>query len=166
MLDLIRSTLFSTVVILGLLLIACESQPAEAPFVQSADGLTGYLGVAPSAILETVAPTQAIRHMHASQSTGDAHLTVAIFADPTGARVEDAVVDAVIRGNRHRGGRRLRLEPMRINDTITYGAFVSLARNDRYHIDVVVRRPGSSGAAHLKFVFDASGLPSADIGPG
>jgi hypothetical protein len=144
-------------------LAACQEQPAEAPFVQSADGLTGYLGVVPRAIVQVHAPEHEERRMHASEPRGGAHLVIAIFDDATGDRVEDAAVEAIVRGDRHRAGRRLRLEPMRIEGALTYGGFISLARNDRYHINIVVRRAGLNRDAYLRYVFDAASLPAADI---
>jgi hypothetical protein len=117
--------------------------------------VTGYLGVVPSAVVRAEHSESAL---HPSAPTGDAHLIVALFDAGTGARIQDAAVEAVVRGERHRALRRIRLEPMRINDTVTYGGFVSFARNDRYHVNVIARRPGSE-ETQLQFVIDARALP-------
>ncbi len=144
--------------------VACAPEPEEASFVQSADGLTGYLGVVPRAVVLDHAPGHEERRMHPSQPTGDAHIVVAIFDDATGERVENAAVEAVVRRDGHPGPQRLSLDRMRIEDTITYGGFLSVAPTGLYHVDVAVRRPGSDGETHLRFVFDAEGLPSGGAG--
>lgn len=139
---------------------SCAPEAEEAFFVQSADGLTGYLGVAPRAVVLDHAPQHEERRMHPGEPTGDAHLVVAIFEDATGERVEDAAVEAEVRRDGHPGVQNLRLERMRIEDTVTYGGFLSVAGRGLYHVDVAVRRPQSEGETHLRFVFDAEGLPA------
>ncbi|MBY0563877.1 MAG: hypothetical protein K2P58_06795 [Hyphomonadaceae bacterium] len=129
-------------------------------FVQTADGVTAYLGVTSSALIAAHAPDHAERRMHAGRGTGNAHVMVALFDAETGARIEDAAVDASLRGERHRGSRQLRLEPMRIENVVTYGAFTTLGR-DRYHLTIKARRPDRP-PARLTFVYDAAALPLPD----
>lgn len=139
---------------------ACNPAPSEGLFVQSADGLTGYLGVAPSAVVAAHPPEHAERRMHAAARSGNAHLLVALFDDSSGQRVEDAAVEAIVRGDRHGGARRVRLEPMRVDGALTYGGFTTLAA-ERYHVDVQVRVQGAPRVVHLRFILDAAALPSA-----
>lgn len=142
-------------------LTACAPAPShETMFVQTADGVTAYLGVAPSALIATHAPGHAERRMHTGLGTGNAHVMVALFDAETGARIEDAAVEATLRGERHRGSRRLRLEPMRIEEALAYGGFTTLAR-DRYHLAIEARRPDRP-PARLNFVYDAAALPLPD----
>jgi hypothetical protein len=138
---------------------ACQKSSHEPILEQSAEGLTAYLGVVPSAVVATHAPGHPERKMHPGER-GNAHVLVSIF-DGAGARVEDAAVDAVIRGERHRGGRRVRLRPMRIEGAVTYGAFVNLASNDRYHMDIAIRLGQSQHETRMRFFFDASSLATA-----
>ena len=140
----------------------CSQQVQEAPFVQSADGITGYLGVAPRAIIDTHAPQHEEQRMHAALPNGDAHLVLALFDTVSGQRIENAGVEAVVRSDRHGGAMRMRLEPMRIENALTYGAFMSLDTTTTYHIDVIVRRGSGDHATHLRFVFDARGLPARE----
>lgn len=72
-----------------------------------------------------------------------------------------AAVEAVIQGERHRAQRTIRLEPMRINGAATFGGLVSLAQNDRYHVDVLVRLPGNEREIRSQFLFDARGLAAS-----
>lgn len=147
--------------LLWLALAACTPpQPHETMFVQTADGVTAYLGVTPSALIAAHPPDHAERRMHAGLGTGNAHVMVALFDAETGARIEDAAVEATLRGERHRGARRLRLEPMRIEGALAYGGFTTLAR-DRYHLTIETRRQDRQ-PARLIFVYDAAASPLPD----
>jgi hypothetical protein len=153
--------LFIATLLLAALAACTPARPRhETMFVQSADGVTAYLGVAPSALIAAHAPDHAERRMHAGLGGGNAHIMVALFDAETGARIEDAAVDASLRGERHGGSRRLRLEPMRIEDAVAYGAFATLGR-DRYHLTIEARRPDRPTAL-LIFVYDAAALPLPD----
>jgi hypothetical protein len=139
-------------------LSACAaSRSHEPPFVQTADGVTAYLGIAPGALIAAHAPSFAERRMHAGVGGGNAHVMIALFDSDTGARIEDAAVEATLRGERHRRARHMRLEPMRIEDALAFGGLTTLAR-DRYHLTIEVRRPDRP-AARLIFVYDAAALP-------
>jgi hypothetical protein len=143
-------------VLLAALASACGEASRAPTFEQSAEGFTAYLGVVPSAVVAAHAPAHPERKMH-SGDRGNAHVLVSIF-DGAGARVEDAAVDAVLRAERHGGGRRIRLRPMRIEGAVTYGAFVNLAANDRYHLDIAIRRGHSQHETRMRFLFDAPSL--------
>ena len=134
---------------------ACGHPYEQATSRQSADGMTAYLGVMPAAVVRAHPPTHIEGSMHPSEPGGNAHLLVALFDDASGARIEDAALEATIRGERHPGSFQLRLERMEVEGTITYGGFTTLAEDDRYHIDVAVQRGQSQHATHLSFLFDA-----------
>lgn len=151
---------FIVALLLAALAACTPPQPHDTMFVQTADGVTAYLGVAPSALIATHAPSHAERRMHAGVGGGNAHVMVALFDADTGARIEDAAVEATLRGERHRGARQLRLEPMRIEDALAYGGFTTLAP-DRYHLTIEARRPDRP-AARLTFIYDATALPLPD----
>ena len=137
---------------------AC-SQPSHLPStVATSEGVTAYLGIVPSALVRAEHPE---RVLHPSAPFGEAHIVVALYDAQSGQRIENASVEAVMRGERHRGARRIRLEPMRIENTITYGGFVSLARNDRYHVDIAVSLQGSERPIEMQFLFDVRSLPRA-----
>lgn len=140
------------------LLIACGNPSHQPSFVQSRDGMTAYLGVVPRAVIVEHAPGHPERSMHAAEHVGDAHLTVAIYDNASGLPVEDALVDAVIRSDHPAAGYSLRLEPMRIENFVTYGGFVSLAPEDRYHVDLSIRRSTNGRATRLTFLFDAASI--------
>lgn len=147
--------------LLLLTLTACApAQPHETMFVQTADGVTAYLGVTSSALIAAHAPSHPERRMHAGVGIGNAHVMVALFDANTGARIEDATVESTLRGEHHLGSRRLRLEPMRIDGALAYGGFTTLSR-DRYHLTIEARRQDRP-PARLSFVYDAAALPLPD----
>lgn len=147
------------------LLVACVDSSHQPTSVQSRDGMSAYLGVVPAAVVLAHAPDHPERSMHGSPSANDAHLVVAIYDDATGTRIEDAAIKATIRGERHGAGSHLRLEAMRIEGSVTYGGFVSLPANDRYHVDLSIQRGADGRETQMRFLFDAASLARADAPP-
>lgn len=94
--------------------------------------------------------------MHGGPGTAphQQHLVVAVFDDQTGARVQNASVSATISGLGHVGQQTIQLEPMKIENTITYGGFVTLSGNDRYAIAVEITVPGRSRPISVTFSSD------------
>lgn len=154
----VRRVFFSAAFAALLAAAACAQPSHEPSAAATNEGVSAYLGVVPSAVVRAEHPE---RVLHPSMPSGDAHIVVALYESVSGARIENAAVEAVIQGERHRARRTIRLEPMRIDGTVTFGGFVSLARNDRYHVDVLVRLPGDEREIRLEFLFDAHSLPSA-----
>lgn len=143
---------------------ACADPPHPTAFQQSADGMTAYFGVVPSELLGFHAPEHPESAMHGSPKKSDFHLVVALYDDASGARIEDAVlVEAVIRGESHRASRRIRLEPMPIENSVTYGGYAALTPIDRYHVSIEIQRPVSDRKTKMKFLFDGRDLPRGDI---
>lgn len=103
---------------------------------KEAHGLGVYLGVLPAAIVRGHAETHPEGRMHGGAPEGahQYHLVVAIFDDKTGKRLENAEVMANVSGLGGVGRQNIKLEPMPIAGTITYGNFVELPGNDRYDI--------------------------------
>ena len=150
----ISSGLFAALLAVG----AC-TQPSHQPSgAATSEGVSAYLGVVPSAVVRA---EHLDRILHPSMAAGDTHIVVALYDAASGTRIDNAAVEAVIQGERHRAQRTIRLEPMRIDSTVTFGGFVSLARNDRYHVDVLVRLPDDDREIRLEFLFDARSLPAA-----
>lgn len=70
------------------------------------------------------------------------HLVVALFDQATGQRIADATVDATITPL-GLGSTRKRLDPMHINDTVTYGNFFNLPAEDGpFRVVLSIARPG------------------------
>jgi hypothetical protein len=120
---------------------------------KSAGGLNVYLGVVPAELVKGPGPHSAEPPMHGGSPRGvhEHHIVVAVFDAATNARIEDATVTAKVSGLGLSGPQQT-LEPMKIADTITYGAFFNLTA-DLYTIRVTVQRPASQPVV-LDFKYD------------
>src|SRR3972149_843110 len=89
---------------------------------KTADGLAVYLGVIPAAMIRGHPKDHPEQSMHEGvpRGTHDYHVTVAIFHAPSGARIEDAEVDATV-SPLGLSGMTKRLEPMAIAGAGAYG---------------------------------------------
>ena len=123
------------------------------PF-QKVDGLAMYLGVMPAQIVRghPTGHTEAAMHGGPPHDPDTYHLVVALFDATSGTRIEDADVSAAVSGLGHVGMQRIRLEPMSIAATVTYGGFVRMPTRDRYTIGLEVLRRGAA-PAKADFVF-------------
>ena len=125
----------------------------EAGETKSAGGLTVYLGVVPSELVKDPSPHSTESPMHGGRPHGihEHHIVVAVYDSATNTRITDAVVTAKVSGLGLSGSQKS-LEPMKIADTITYGAFFNLTR-DLYTIKLTVQRPGAQPVV-LVFKYD------------
>jgi hypothetical protein len=123
--------------------------------LRTVDGLAVYLGVMPGQIVRghPTGHTESAMHGGPPHDPDTYHLVVALFDQASGARVEDADVSATVSGLGHVGTRHIRLEPMSIAATVTYGGFVQMPSRDRYTISLEVRRSGAAAPARADFVF-------------
>lgn len=138
-------SLFVTLLALAALSLTTVSPSGAADAnYQIAGDIGVYLGVVPAQIVRGHPASHPEQTMHGGAPDGrhQYHIVVAIFEQPSGARVTDAEVTAKVSGEGHVGGRELNLEPMTIADAVTYGNFIALPGSDRYTIEVRVRRPG------------------------
>lgn len=129
-------------------ILVAVAQPIN-NYAQSADGLTIYLGVVPAQIVK------GDRAMHGGAPKGphEYHIVAAVFDAASGARVSDATVTAKVSGL-GLSGSESKLEPMRIADTTTYGAFVYLPGADLYTIRLTTLRAGMTRPAVTEFKYD------------
>ena len=123
---------------------------------RQADGLTVYLGLMPAAVVRGHPTTHSESTMHGGAGTSrhQQHIIVAVFDAQTGARVENARVAATVGGLGHTGQQTVQLDPMKIENTVTYGGFVTLPGNDRYQIAVAINVPGRSHPVSVTFSSD------------
>ena len=124
--------------------------------LQKVDGLAVYLGVVPAQIVRGHPTGHTETGMHGGPPQHDPdtyHVVVALFDEASGTRIEDADVSAAVSGLGHVGTRRIRLEPMSIAATVTYGGFVQMPPRDRYTISLEVHRQGTAAPARADFVF-------------
>lgn len=146
------------------LLIACIWAAGETAVFAAGDegqykesgGLAVYLGILPAEMVKGHAAGHQEATMHGGVPGGrhEYHVLVAVFDAASGERLVDADVTATISGLGHVGGSRLRLEPMEIENTVTYGNFVDFPGSDIYEINILVKRPGISPSVSMQFRYD------------
>ena len=125
------------------------------------DGLAVYLGVLPTAMVKghPSGHPEATMHDGVPRGAHEYHLVIAVFDAATGERVENADVTASVSGLGHVGENQLKLEPMAIAGTVTYGGFVNLPGDDRYQIGVEIRVPGHDAPVSVDFAYEHSDTP-------
>ena len=134
---------------LTMVVIACFGVAATAVNAQeskSAGGLTVYLGVLPAELVKGPPP-----HSGVHQGPHEFHIVAAVYDSASNARISDATVTARVSGLGLSGSQKT-LEPMKIADTITYGAFFNLTP-DQYTVRLTVQRPSLQPVV-LDFKYD------------
>lgn len=124
---------------------------AEAGDSKTAGGLTVYLGIVPAEIVKGQHPAGPQVHGGVPKGSHEFHVVAAVFDAASNARITDATVTAKVSGLGLSGPQKT-LEPMKIADTLTYGAFFNLSA-DLYTIKLTVQRPGSQTVA-FDFKYD------------
>ena len=125
-------------------LAGVAAHAADTDQSKTAGGVTVYLGVMPAEVVKGLpAGSSTERPMHGGVPKGphEYHLVVAVFDAASGARISDAMVTAEVSGL-GLSGSKLKLEPMQIAGTTTYGGFVDLPGFDIYTVKLTVERSG------------------------
>jgi hypothetical protein len=139
-------------IVLSLLVLTAACTRQEAPRnSQVVDGVAIYLGVVPSQIVRGHPGVHAESTMHGGvPETGRSdHVVVALFEDATGKRIEDAQVSGSIK---EMGSDRKKFVRMRIDGTITYGAYIlDVPASHDYHLKLWIRRPSNKEAIEATF---------------
>lgn len=131
--------------------MACASPMAQAQETSSktvAD-VTAYIGILPAALVRG----HLAMHGLQSRGAGQYHLVAALFDATSSARITDARVTATVAPLGLTGETR-RLEVMRIDDTVSYGGFFTLAGRGHYTIRLEVARPGASTPVVFEFPYE------------
>lgn len=123
----------------------------SASHYQTVDGVEIYFGLMPAAMVSSNV------NMHGGLPRQESayHLTVALFDTDSGARLENAKVEANVVPVGLEDGRQKELEPMMINDTITYGEYFNLDLSTVYRVQIRVDLPQREET--LKAVFEYDG---------
>lgn len=117
------------------------------------DGLLAYLGVMSAAIVKGHPRSHPEGAMHGGVPDGrhQYHVILALFDAASGDRIETAQVALALMGLGHTGGTRLKLEPMTIADTVTWGTFVELPGKGLYEMTFEVTVEGRKDAVVFPF---------------
>ena len=130
--------LWNTALAAALLLLYASGSLADESLHRSAGGLDIYWGVLPAAMV--LGHEQ--EHGGAKSARGAHHLVVAVFSAATGKRVADAEVEARVKPL-GLAAEAKRLEPMTINQTVTFGNYFSMPGGLPYRITLRVRPAGA-----------------------
>ena len=130
------------------LLAALTACSADNDSYKTADGLVVYLGVLPAALV------RGHEGMHGDVSSGPHvyHVVAAVFDAATGARIEDAKVEARVTPRRLAGEARA-LEQMEIAGTVTYGNYFTMGGSDPYRIELSIRTSGGGQPVKVEFTY-------------
>lgn len=139
--------------------LAGLAQAQDASNYQIAGSVAAYLGVMPSEIVGGHPPNHPEARMHGGppENAHSEHIVIALFDDPSGARIEDATVEAKISGMGELGITPIALDAMPIAGVITYGGYVSFPGRDTYTIDLRISRPASTRVTTMQFTYQHGG---------
>ena len=131
-------------VLVATVVAACSSAP-ESPAsdgVRSAGGLVVYLGIVPAALIRGhEAGTIGAMHGNPDSTTQSHHVMVAVFDATSGARITASRVTATLRPADGATSSKL-LEPMTINNALTYGNYFTLPDDGTLSsLEVRIERP-------------------------
>lgn len=120
---------------------------------KTVDGLTVYIGAMPAEIVKGHPESHPEASAHGGPPSGvhEYHFVVAIFDSVSGARISNAKVSARVSGLGLVGPKKT-LEPMKIEDTVTYGDYFNLPDKGLYTIDMEIERP--AGTVRMEFVYE------------
>ncbi len=119
-----------------------------------ADGMTIYYAVIPAEMLRSYAKDspEAIAHERIPRGKKAHHLMVALFEGESMERIKDARVTVRIRET-GLGWTKKRLEPMTLNDALTYCNYFTFSSHALYTVVIEVRRPGSPAVVMTEFEY-------------
>lgn len=116
-------------------------------------GISVYVGLIPAEIVKGHPSGHPEAQMHGGPPNGPHayHLIVALFDEESADRIEDAKVAAMVSGLGHVGQTNVALEPMLIDGTITYGAFIDLGALERFDIALTIIAPDRPEPVRVDF---------------
>jgi len=133
-----------------------DTSVPEGPNHHLVGGVDVYFGLTSADSLRAQHPGNDVEsRMHGSipRGRGYYHVTISLFDRRTRAPIADADVEATVVGTGTRGEVKV-LEPMVLNDTVSFGNYLRLpAGKDSYTIAVAIRRPGEPRPVETKFAF-------------
>ena len=117
---------------------------------RTADGLTVYLGVMPSAIIKS--RPDATMHRRAPAGRHAYHVLVAIFDSASDERLTGLQVKAAV-ASPGMAATEKPLEAMTIADTVTYGNYFDLIGAGPYRIRIEILRPQAAAPTRVEFTY-------------
>lgn len=125
------------------------------PNHQIIDGVEIYFGVTAAESIRKQLPgadSESAMHGGIPRGRDYFHLNISLFDAKTKAAIEGAQVEVKV-ADPVMGGQVKFLEPMVLNNTVSYGNYFHLPGKDPYTITVRIRRPGVTHAIETRFGF-------------
>lgn len=120
------------------------------------EGTDIYFGIASAEALLTQHPgndAESAMHGRIPAGSGYYHVMISLFDNQTHAPVVGADVKVKVADAMGRAEQVKALEPMVVNDTVSYGNYFRLPMKDPYTIAVSIRMPGAARPIETKFGF-------------
>lgn len=116
------------------------------------DGVEIYLGMMPTGMMHGYPRDRPESTMHGGVPTGPViyHVVIALFDSKTGERLTAAEVKARV-GEPGRSVEEKKLEPMVIENTVTYGNYFNMPGAGPFQIVVQIRMPNSTRTIEARF---------------
>jgi len=122
------------------------------------NGMTIHFGIVPAERAQAVegsasAPAEAV----SAPARGSYHLVVALYDKASGARIDDAAVTAKVTRPGPKSGPKVQvkpLQPLKVNDTVTYGNYFDMPWQGRYRIDLSIKRKDSIDVTKVRATYD------------
>lgn len=141
--------IFTAIMALAMLAAASGAVAQALHQHATAAGLDIYYGFLPAEIAGRTTAPHDKEPMHGRLRRGDQHLMVALY-DRDGERITEADVRATV-GELGMAGTRKTLEPMVIDDTITFGNYFPMRSAGQYRVAIEIRLPGAHRPVEVRF---------------
>ncbi len=136
-----------------MLVTAAFAHAVESGQHATVQGIEIYYGILPAQVAGKHPLPHEERAMHGGASTGKNayHLVVALFGT-AGKRLTEAEVRATV-ADLGLAGTRKQLEPMRIDEAMSYGGYFILPGDGPYRIALEIRLPGTAKPIEALFEY-------------
>lgn len=149
--------LLGAVVAFSALVAGCGDASPLPRNTQTVGGMTIDLGVVPAELVKghsTEPHDPGALHGGTPADSSSHHIVVALFDAKTGARITDARIHAGVGDRSYNHKPDTWLEPMRINDTLTYGNFFLMQGPGEWRIHLEIFRPGLALPVEADFGYE------------
>lgn len=155
------TTVLAAIALGALGLAACDRAKDLPRNTQTVDGMRIEIGVVQARAIEghpVEAQAPSAMHGGVAETSGSHHLTVALFDAKTGERITNARIRVGVGDRSYNHAPEKVLEPMRINDTGTYGGFFRMPGSDVWRIHLEIERPGVARSSEADFAYEHPSL--------
>lgn len=146
--------LFGAVVVCSLALFSPTASAGHFGQTKTVGGAVIYLGVVPAAALRQHPDDYPAHEMSKIPSGKHVHhVMLALFEDPGGERITNAIVTARV-GPLALAGSTKPLDPTMVAGVLTYCNYFSISPSDTIVIQAEIRRPDAARVIHARFIVE------------